>query len=74
MIPTIGTMEDYAMLLDAKRIMVRGGNLCAEPLVRSISGGKGVLRVSWGAYTTKEELEQAFKAIKEIHARISKFI
>jgi selenocysteine lyase/cysteine desulfurase len=33
-----------------------------------------VLRVSWGAYTTKEELEQAFKAIKEIHARISKFI
>ena len=74
MIPTIGTMEDYAMLLDAKRIMVRGGNLCAEPLVRNISDGKGVLRVSWGAYTTKEELEQAFKAIKEIHARISKFI
>lgn len=74
MVPQHGTIEDFTMLLDAKNIMIRGGNLCAEPLVRNISVNKGLLRVSWGAYTTKEELELAFTAIKEADARISKFV
>lgn len=72
--PSIGSVEDVTLLLDANNIMVRGGNLCAEPLVSNISANKGVLRLSWGAYTTKQELELAYNKIEEAYGRISKFI
>jgi cysteine desulfurase / selenocysteine lyase len=70
----IGAIEDYVMLLDAKNIYVRGGKLCAQPLVDSISSNKSVLRISWGAYTSVEELEVAFKSIGDISARLSRYV
>jgi cysteine desulfurase / selenocysteine lyase len=69
-----GTVEDYVMMLDAKDVYVRGGKLCAQPLIDSVSKNKSLLRISWGAYTTKEELEFTFKSIEDIHARLSRYV
>jgi cysteine desulfurase/selenocysteine lyase len=73
MAPTTGTVEDYTMMLDAKNIMVRSGKLCAEPLVRNI-GSSGLLRISWGCYTTSQEIECCLDTLGEIHARISRHV
>jgi cysteine desulfurase/selenocysteine lyase len=69
-----GTVEDVVMMLDAYNICVRGGNLCAEPLVAGITNKNNLIRVSWAAYTTKEELKFVFEKIGEVSARISKFV
>jgi len=69
-----GTVEDYVMLLDAKNIFVRGGKLCAQPLIDGISKNKSLLRLSWGAYTTEDELLLAFNTIEDIHVRLSRYV
>lgn len=69
-----GTVEDVTMMLDTYKICVRGGNLCAEPLVRGMTDKNNLIRFSWGAYTTKEEIDFAFEKIGEVSARISKFV
>tara|TARA_B100000497_G_C7682779_1_gene413266 strand:- start:398 stop:1564 length:1167 start_codon:yes stop_codon:yes gene_type:complete len=69
-----GTVEDVVMMLDAYNICVRGGNLCAEPLVTGLTDKNNLIRISWGAYTTKEEIDFVFEKIGEVSARISKFI
>jgi len=69
-----GTVEDVVMMLDAYNICVRGGNLCAEPLVTGLTDKNNLIRVSWGAYTTKEEIDFVFEKIGEVSARISKFV
>lgn len=71
--PVVGTVEDYTMMLDAKNIMIRSGKLCAEPLIKQISQG-ALLRLSWGCYTTKQEIELALDSLGEIHARLSKHV
>lgn len=70
----VGTVEDFTMLLDASNICVRGGKLCAEPLVSSLESSNNLLRVSWAAYTTPQELRTAFTQIGEIYERISRFV
>ncbi len=71
--PVVGSVEDYTMMLDANNIMIRSGKLCAEPLVTQISNS-GLLRLSWGCYTTRQELESTLDALGEIHARLSKHV
>lgn len=71
--PVVGTVEDYTMMLDAKNIMIRSGKLCAEPLVQHISNG-ALLRLSWGCYTTRQEIELALDNLGEIHARLSRHV
>jgi cysteine desulfurase/selenocysteine lyase len=71
--PAVGTVEDYTMMLDAKNIMIRSGKLCAEPLIKLISNN-GLLRLSWGCYTTPQELEIALDSLGEIHARFSRHV
>lgn len=71
--PTVGAVEDYAYMLDAKNIMVRTGKLCAEPLLTKL-GVNGLVRLSWAAYTTTRDLELAFDALGEIHGRISRHV
>lgn len=71
---TIGTVEDITMMLDAHSICVRGGKLCAEPLVSKLTTSNNLIRLSWAAYTTTEELEYAFEKIGEIRERISRFV
>jgi len=71
--PAIGAVEDYTMMLDAKNIMIRSGKLCAEPLIKQISNN-GLLRLSWGCYTTKQEIELALDSLGEIYARLSRHV
>jgi cysteine desulfurase/selenocysteine lyase len=71
--PVVGSVEDYTMMLDAKNIMIRSGKLCAEPLVKQISRG-ALLRLSWGCYTTRQEIELALDNLGDIHARLSKHV
>jgi cysteine desulfurase/selenocysteine lyase len=71
--PTVGAVEDYTMMLDANNIMIRSGKLCAEPLIQQISKG-ALLRLSWGCYTTRQEIELALDNLGEIHARLSKHV
>ena len=56
-------------MLGTDSICVRGGNLCAEPLVAGITNKNNLVRVSWAAYTTKEEIKFVFDKIKEIDER-----
>jgi cysteine desulfurase/selenocysteine lyase len=71
--PVVGSVEDYTMMLDAKKIMIRSGKLCAEPLIKQISNN-GLLRLSWGCYTTRQEIESALDNLGEIHARLSRHV
>jgi cysteine desulfurase/selenocysteine lyase len=71
--PVAGTVEDYTMMLDAKNIMIRSGKLCAEPLINQISRG-ALLRLSWGCYTTRQEIELALDNLGDIHARLSRHV
>jgi len=71
--PVVGSVEDYTMMLDAKNIMIRSGKLCAEPLITRISNN-GLLRLSWGCYTTKQEIELALDSLGDIHARLSRHV
>jgi cysteine desulfurase/selenocysteine lyase len=71
--PVVGAVEDYTMMLDAKNIMIRSGKLCAEPLISQVSNN-GLLRLSWGCYTTKQEIELALDSLGEIHARLSRHV
>jgi cysteine desulfurase/selenocysteine lyase len=71
--PVAGAVEDYTMMLDAKNIMIRSGKLCAEPLIKQISNN-GLLRLSWGCYTTKQEIELALDSLGEIYARLSRHV
>jgi cysteine desulfurase/selenocysteine lyase len=71
--PAVGGVEDYTMMLDAKNIMIRSGKLCAEPLIQQISNGS-LLRLSWGCYTTRQEIELALDSLGDIYARLSKHV
>lgn len=68
--PTVGAVEDYAYMMDARNIMIRTGKLCAEPLVNSISTTQGLIRLSWAAYTRASDIERAFDTLVHIHEKL----
>jgi cysteine desulfurase/selenocysteine lyase len=70
LVPTAGAVEDYAYMLDANNIMVRTGKLCAEPLVNQISNSRGLIRLSWAAYTRASDIERAFDVLGQIHEKL----
>lgn len=72
LLPMAGAVEDYTMMLDARNVMVRGGKLCAQPLIDSITDNRALLRLSWGCYTTAQEIEQTFDYMGEIYGRLSR--
>ena len=72
LLPVAGSVEDYVMMLDASGIMVRGGKLCAQPLVDQITANSALLRLSWGCYTTPHEVESAFDRLGEIYAKLQR--
>jgi selenocysteine lyase/cysteine desulfurase len=72
LLPQRGTVDDYVLMLDAKNIYVRGGKLCAQPLVDNITQNTALLRLSWGCYTIPAEIEKTFDALGHIHARLQR--
>ncbi|MEL6539652.1 MAG: aminotransferase class V-fold PLP-dependent enzyme, partial [Bacteroidota bacterium] len=59
---------DVGMLLDAQGIAVRTGHSCTQPLMQRF-GVEGVVRASFAAYNTKEEVEKLAAAVARITQR-----
>ena len=57
--------SDVATLLNTQQIAVRSGFLCAEPILRN-RVGQGVLRASFGCYTTTEEIDKLVAALHKV--------
>jgi selenocysteine lyase/cysteine desulfurase len=58
-------------MLSLDNIAVRAGKLCAHPIVNRVSGGKGVLRVSPGIYTDKEDINNLVEGLCKAVKRLS---
>ncbi|MDR3414235.1 MAG: SufS family cysteine desulfurase [Formivibrio sp.] len=56
---------DVAQFLDARDIAVRVGSHCAQPLLAAL-GVPALLRVSFAAYNTPDEVDQFLAALPEI--------
>lgn len=56
--------DDLARYLDQQGIAVRTGHHCAQPLMQHY-GRKGMFRVSFGLYNTKEEVDKLEKIIRQ---------
>lgn len=61
---------DLGMLLDKQGVAVRTGHHCAEPLM-NVLGVEGTVRVSFGIYNTKEEVDAFLAALKKAVAILS---
>ena len=57
--------SDVATLLNTQQVAVRSGFLCAEPILKN-RVGRGVLRASFGCYTTTEEIDQLIAALNKV--------
>lgn len=56
---------DLGTLLDLKGIAIRTGHHCAQPVMRHF-GITGTARISFGLYTTKEEIDRFIEALNEV--------
>ena len=56
---------DFGTLIGARGVCLRVGNMCAS-WIHQFLGIDGSIRISVGAYNTKEEVETVIKYIKEI--------
>ncbi len=63
--------HDVAELLNRDKIAIRGGHMCAMPLM-SILGVKGVCRASFSVFTTKKDIDKLIKSLKKINARFNR--
>ncbi|TSC76206.1 MAG: cysteine desulfurase / selenocysteine lyase [Parcubacteria group bacterium Gr01-1014_31] len=57
--------HDVAQILDARGIAVRAGHHCAMPLMEQLKVPSTV-RVSFGAYNIKEDVDRLIKGLKEV--------
>jgi cysteine desulfurase/selenocysteine lyase len=55
---------DIGMILDKFGIAVRTGNHCAQP-VMDFFGVPGTIRISFGVYNTRDEIDQVCEALKK---------
>lgn len=65
--------HDVASLLDAEKICVRAGNHCAQPLLRFLKMDS-TIRISFGVYNTKEDIDRLSSALEKIYNKFSKYI
>jgi cysteine desulfurase/selenocysteine lyase len=56
---------DLSTFLSLEGISVRGGNLCAQPLLTHL-GLDAVLRISLGIYNDEQDVEKYIKALKAL--------
>ena len=57
---------DAAMLMDKMGVALRSGHMCAEPIVRRLTGGNSMLRASLMPYNTVEEVETFAAAMRRV--------
>lgn len=57
--------HDIAMLLDKQHIAVRADKACADVLLDHAQQSRGVIRLSFGAYTTTEDIDRFLAAYQQ---------
>ncbi|MBP9986364.1 MAG: SufS family cysteine desulfurase [Bacteroidales bacterium] len=57
---------DAAMLIDKMGVALRSGHMCAEPIVRRLTGGSSMLRASLMPYNTVGEVEVFARALARV--------
>ena len=62
---------DLGTLLDGQGIAVRTGHHCTEPLMAHLGLDSGTLRMSFAAYTTREEIDRAVIALERAMRMLS---
>lgn len=62
---------DLGTLLDGQGIAVRTGHHCTEPLMAHLGLNSGTLRMSFAAYTTREEIDRAVIALERAMRMLS---
>jgi cysteine desulfurase/selenocysteine lyase len=50
--------HDFALLLDQTHIAVRAGKVCSDILMQKLGASRGVVRLSFGLYTTTAEIDK----------------
>ena len=63
--------SDLGTLLDGQGIAIRAGNQCTEPLMAHLGLEEGILRMSFAAYTTREEVDRAVIALERAKHMLS---
>ncbi len=58
--------HDVLTILDTNGIAIRGGQLCAAPLVSEVLGLNALCRASLHFYNTKEEIDRLAEGIKKV--------
>jgi cysteine desulfurase/selenocysteine lyase len=58
--------HDFALFLDTDDIAVRAGKVCSDILIQKLKLNRGVVRISFGIYTTKNDIDQFAKGYKKI--------
>lgn len=61
---------DIGMLLDQQGVAVRTGHHCAEPLIDAM-GVPGTVRVSWGLYNEKKDIDLFIAALQKAQMMLS---
>ncbi len=63
--------HDISTLLDRKGIAIRGGHMCAMPLIKEKLNESSVCRVSLSFYNTLEEIDKLVNELKKIKEMFS---
>lgn len=72
-IPPAGiTSADVAHVLSRTNLAVRTGRLCAHPYVDKIAPAQGIVRFSWGNYTTLDDFIRAGEIIERTLPKLIK--
>jgi len=66
--------HDVSTILDRQNIAIRGGHMCAMPLVDNILNAGSVCRVSLSFYNTKEEIDQLIIGLKKAQEIFKKWL
>jgi cysteine desulfurase/selenocysteine lyase len=62
--------HDFALFLDADHIAVRAGKVCSDILIQKLKLERGVVRISFGLYTTKSDIDQFAASYQKITERL----
>jgi selenocysteine lyase/cysteine desulfurase len=63
--------HDFAMFLNEEQIAVRAGKACSDILMQKLGLNRGVVRISFGIYTTKEDINRFIAAYQKVVERLS---
>jgi cysteine desulfurase/selenocysteine lyase len=67
--PTIHP-HDFALLLDQSNIALRAGFACGDILTQKLALERGVLRLSFGLYTTKLDIDKFIAGYRQVLGRL----